>query len=151
MMAAYQDLADSYIESPPNDAAAVWYREVWSELTHEIKYDYQFVNQIENFSDEEFTEAMEEHAEILKDLEWYQKPVHELEPVDKTNALPRLSEDVIKRMQNIPPGQNYKFADGTDFQFHGPHVRAKIGEAVPPFMSEQIAQLLKPVLLAVTK
>ena len=209
VMTAYKDLADSYIVSPPNDVAAIWQQEVWSKLTHEIKHDYQFVNQIENFSDEEFTEAMEEHAEILKDLRWYQKPVHELESIDKTNAMPRLSTDVIERMRNIPPGQNYEFADGTvwevegknisfiyrrsdplkpawtvmayggggtygyhyercraqltlrerariqtftdEFLFCGPHIRAQIGEAVPPFMSERIAQLLKPILLAVTK
>ncbi|MCB9420135.1 MAG: DNA (cytosine-5-)-methyltransferase [Ardenticatenaceae bacterium] len=209
VMAAYKDLADSYIDSPPNDAAAVWHREVWSKLTREIKHDYQLVNQIENFSDEEFAKAMEEHAEILKDLEWHQKPVYELKSVDKTNAQPRLSRNVTERMRNIPPGQNYEFADGTDwevegknisfiyrrsdplkpawtvmayggggtygyhyerdraqltlrerariqtftddFHFCGPHVRAQIGEAVPPLLGQRIAKLLKPIISKLSK
>lgn len=204
VMAAYKDLADSYIDSPPNDATAAWHRDVWSKLTHEIKLDYQIVNQIENFCDEEFAKAMEEHEDILKSLNWYGKPVHELEPVDKTNALPRLSKDVVERMQNIPPGQNYEFVDDTvwhvegknisfiyrrsdplkpawtvmayggggtygyhyerdraqltlrerariqtftdDFLFYSPHIRAQIGEAVPPLMGERIANTLKPIL-----
>ena len=208
VMEEYKDLADSYIESPPNDAAANWHQDVWVKLTHEIKEDYQYVNQIENFCDEEFSEAMEEHKKILRSLEWYEKPVHDLKLEDKTNALPKLSEDVVMRMRNIPPGQNYAFADGTDwevegknisfiyrrsdplkpawtvmayggggtygyhyerdraqltlrerariqtftddFQFQSPHVRAQIGEAVPPIMGQRIAEVLKRILLMFT-
>lgn len=204
VMEAYQDLADFFFDSPPNDAACVWRQEVWGRLTHNIKEDYQLVNQIEDFSDSNFDRAMEEHAGILESLEWYGKPVNELTPSDKTNVLPRLSKDVFERMRNIPPGQNYEIADGTDWQvegkgisfiyrradplrpawtvmayggggtygyhydrermqltlrerariqtftdnflFHGPHVRAQIGEAVPPLMGERIANSLKPIL-----
>jgi DNA (cytosine-5)-methyltransferase 1 len=209
LMMGYETLAESYLDSPPNDAASNWRREVWGNLTKNIKDDYARVNQINNFSDEEYDRAMEEHAKVLESLGWLGNPVSELNPKDKTNALPRLSEGVVERMRNIPPGQNYEFTDGTDwevegknisfiyrrsdplkpawtvmayggggtygyhyercraqltlrerariqtftddFLFYGPHVRAQIGEAVPPFMSERIAQLLKPILVAITK
>lgn len=204
IMEAYQELTDSYVDSPPNDAAKIWRQDVWSKLTYNIKEDYQFVNQIEDFSDDEFAKAMKEHREILEDLNWYGKPVNELNLKDKTTADPRLSKNVIDRMRNIPPGQNYEFTDNTewqvegkgisfiyrrsdplrpawtvmayggggtygyhyereraqltlrerariqtftdDFLFQGPHVRAQIGEAVPPYMGQRIGEILKPTI-----
>lgn len=204
IMIAYETLAETYLDSPPNDAASNWRREVWENLTKDIKDDYVQVNQINNSSDEEFDRAMKEHAEVLESLGWLGNPVSELESKDKTNALPRLSEDVGQRMRNIPPGQNYEFADGTDwevegknisfiyrrsdplkpawtvmayggggtygyhyercraqltlrerariqtftddFQFYGPHVRAQIGEAVPPLLGQRIAELVKLII-----
>lgn len=204
VITAYEDLAASYLDSPPNDAASVWLRDIWYNLTHDIKKDYQFLNQIENFSDDEFDRAMEEHAGVLKSLKWLGNPVYDLNPSDNTNAPPRLSEGVVERMQNIPPGQNYELADGTDwevegkkisfiyrrsdplkpawtvmayggggtygyhyerdraqltlrerariqtftddFLFQSPHIRAQIGEAVPPLMGQRIAELLKSII-----
>ncbi|GAB4281090.1 MAG: hypothetical protein Kow0080_34490 [Candidatus Promineifilaceae bacterium] len=204
VMAAYEDLANSYLESSPNDVASVWLRDVWNNLTFDVKKDYQFLNQIENFSDDEFDKAMKEHKKVLESLKWFGKPIYDLNPPDKTNALPRLSKIVVERMRNIPPGQNYEIVDGTnwevegkkisfiyrrsdplkpawtvmayggggtygyhyerhraqltlrerariqtfsdDFLFHNPHVRAQIGEAVPPLLGQRIAEVLKPIL-----
>lgn len=204
IMTAYEPLADSYLDLSPNDAASTWRREVWENLTKEINDDYKLVNQIKNFSDEEFDRAMEEHAKVLRSLGWLGNPVSELEPKDKTNQTPRISKMVIERMKNIPPGQNYELANDTewrvegksisfiyrrsdplkpawtvmahggggtygyhyereraqltlrerariqtftdDFEFQGPHIRAQIGEAVPPFMGQHIAEILKPTI-----
>lgn len=204
IMTDYEHLADSYLASPPNDIAANWRREVWGNLTKNIKEDYKLVNQIKDFSDKEFEQAMEEHAQVLKSLEWFGNPVTELAPKDKTNQTPLISETVVERMKNIPPGQNYELANDTewhvegkhisfiyrrsdplkpawtvmahggggtygyhyereraqltlrerariqtftdDFEFAGPHVRAQIGEAVPPFMGHRIAEILKPTI-----
>lgn len=37
-----------------------------------------------------------------------------------------------------------------NFLFQSPHVRAQIGEAVPPLLGQRIAEVLKPVLLMIT-
>jgi len=204
VMDDYRELADSFSDSAPNDAAKKWRREIWEELQHNIKADYQFVNQIKNFSDEKFDQAMEEHKRILSELRWLDNPVNEVAVKDKTNQNPRLSNRVMQRMRGIPPGQNYALADETewqvkghnisfiyrrsdplkpawtvmayggggtsgyhyerdraqltlrerariqtftdDFEFSGPRIRAQIGEAVPPFLGQRIAEILKPIL-----
>lgn len=119
VMAAYEDLAASFRDAPPNDAARYWQEEIWGNLTHDVRLDYQFVNQIDGFSDEEFDEAMKEHAEILESLGWLERPVSGLAPADKTDAAPRLTRDVKARMRAIPPGQNYAVADGSPWQVEG--------------------------------
>ncbi len=204
IMFAYEDLADSFLNSPPNEVAVKWRQDIWNNLTLDIKKDYEFVNQIKNFSNIEFAQAMKEHAEILDSLGWLGKPVSSINLSDKTNRNPRLSNRVMQRMRSIPPGQNYALADGTewqvkghnisfiyrrsdplkpawtvmayggggtsgyhydrnesqltlrerariqtftdDFSFSGPHIRAQIGEAVPPFMGQRIAETIKPIL-----
>lgn len=122
VMGAYNDLADSYADAPPNKATSVWHKEIWEKLKHDIRADYQFVNQIENFTEAEFDQAMEEHAKVLRSLEWFGKPVTELDLGDKTNLMPRLTNAVMERMQCIPPGQNYEVADGTDWQVAGKNI-----------------------------
>lgn len=204
IMKDYETLAESFINAPPNIAATAWRQDVWDNLTHDIKKDYKLLNQIKDFSDEEFDQAMEEHAQVLDKLGWLGNPVAQLNPSDKTNQQIRTSETVIERMKHIPPGQNYKIADNTkwqvegkhisfiyrrsdplkpawtvmayggggthgyhyererapltlrerarvqtftdDYEFHGPHIRAQIGEAVPPFMGQHIAEILKPTI-----
>ena len=204
IMGSYQDLADSFLKSAPNDSASKWLEDVWNNLTHNIKDDYRIANQIKNFSNKEFEHAMVEHADILKSLGWLGNPVDKLDLVDKTNAEPRLSKTVRERMNRIPPGQNYRLTDGTawqvegknisfiyrrcdplkpawtimayggggtsgyhyerdraqltlrerariqtftdDFVFCGTHVRAQIGEAVPPMLGQRIAEAMKSTL-----
>lgn len=38
-----------------------------------------------------------------------------------------------------------------DFRFFGPHIRAQIGEAVPPLLGQHVANLLKPIICELPK
>ncbi|MCL4303180.1 MAG: DNA cytosine methyltransferase [Anaerolineae bacterium] len=115
VMRAFEDLT----KSPPNPAAINWKQEIWNNLTFDIKTDYQFVNQITNFQDQEFELAMKEHSSILENLGWLNNPIDKSKVLDQTCKDIRLTKAVIDRMYNIPPGQNYEFVNGTKWQVEG--------------------------------
>lgn len=202
VMEAYQDIASD--TALPR--ASEWKERVWDKLTFDVVEDYFTANQIDYaaFDSNEFEQAMQEHHDLLSDLDWLGKPVYEQEWDDKTGSLPRRTEPVRERMWRIPPDENCEFVIGTDwevegrdisfiyrraaplkpawtvmayggggtygyhyerergqltlrekariqtftddFRFVGPHVRAQIGEAVPPLMAERIAYAVREVL-----
>lgn len=68
---------------------------------------------------DEFEAAMEEHEIILSRLGYLGRPVSSLSPTDGTNEVSVESAGVVERMWRIPPGENYEFVDGTEWQVAG--------------------------------
>lgn len=206
IMAQYRELA----ETAMTDKAYEWKRTVWDNLQFDIVEDYMRANQMNGgveFSHSEFERAMREHEGLLKHMGWFGRRVDTLQFEDGTNLPGKQSDDVVARMNHIPPDQNADFVVGTeweveskqisfiyrrtsplkpaftvmayggggthgyhyrrersgltlrerariqtftdDFLFKGQHIRAQIGEAVPPLLGERIAEVLKELLSAI--
>jgi DNA (cytosine-5)-methyltransferase 1 len=110
-------------EMPRRDRADAWRREVKERLTFDVKKDYLLrcglePHVIEMF-DGDFDEAMEEHAHVLQELGFYRRPVADLDPTDGSNRIANETRAVRGRMHMIPPGNNYEFVDGTEWQVAG--------------------------------
>jgi len=96
-----------------------WLENVWGNLKFDVIADYLFVNKMNEFSWKEFETAMEEHQKVLKKLGFWNKPVCKLNPSDGSNKIPREDPLVLERMKRIPPGANYEFVAGTEYEVEG--------------------------------
>ena len=122
------DLQDEYVsimkkyancmDDIDNETAEKW-REEYSELTFDIKKDYLSNNNIQDYNDEEFKQAMKKHEEILKILGYYNRKVDEQQFLDDTNNRGRKNRKVIERMYHIPPYYNFKAVDNTEWKVKG--------------------------------
>ncbi len=100
----------------PFAQATQWRENAWARLSSDsnIVRDYYAACGLDyerNYNAEEFDSAMNEHEQLLRQLNWLGKPVHKL--IDPHNTLPKQSKNVRNRMYQIPPGGNAKFVDGT--------------------------------------
>lgn len=96
-----------------------WQKNVWNCLTFDIKKDYEKLNKIKNFSEDEYKEALKQHKKVLIKLGYYKKPLKGVEFEDDSNKIPKEQTRVIERMQRIPPGGNFKFVEETEWQVKG--------------------------------
>lgn len=114
VMEAYQEIT----ADPALPKAGDWKERVWDKLTFDIVEDYFAANQL-NYSDfdpNEFEQAMQEHHDLLENLGWLNKPVHEQEFRDGSGRLPKQSQAVMDRMWRIPPDENCEFVIGTQWE-----------------------------------
>ena len=114
IMQAYSNCMDG-IE---NEEAEKWNQE-YQNLTFNIKKDYLTSNNVENYDDVEFNQAMEEHEAILKILGYYDRKVDKQAFLDDTNNRGRRNRKVIERMHHIPPYYNFKAVDNTEWKVKG--------------------------------
>jgi len=114
IMHAYADIA-KLLKSP---SANNWIEQVYSNLTFDPVKDYLTLNKVEA-SYSELEKAFEEHEKILRELSYYNRPLRELKFQDKSNEVMNEKSEVIERMKRIPPGENYKFVEGTSFSVKG--------------------------------
>jgi len=99
--------------------ALEWKRTVWEKLTFNVKEDYIRTNRINAESQEELNKALEEHAVLLKKLNYSSAKVSELKSPDGSNLIPGESKSILDRMERIPPGENHEFVRGTEWQVEG--------------------------------
>jgi len=93
-----------------------WWRDaVWPLFNRDVISAYLAFNKADKRGLEE---ALKQHQEVLSRL-GYTVPVEKVKPSDGTNELPRVSEEVATRMRLIPPGENYKFLEGTRWAVEG--------------------------------
>ncbi|MEM3790931.1 MAG: DNA cytosine methyltransferase [Thermoproteota archaeon] len=87
-----------------------WKINVWNRLKLDIVEDYLFFNSInkKDFNDS-FEHALKEHEEVLRKLGYYGVPVSENDEFIE-------SSEVLKRLFLIPPGGNYEFVKGTEYE-----------------------------------
>jgi DNA (cytosine-5)-methyltransferase 1 len=120
VMEAYQSLPE---EMPGHRPSQEWKRELDTRWTLNAEVDYLTVSGIPKHAlrryAREFDEAMEEHVSVLRQLGYYGKAVSDLQPADGTNRLPREVDSVLERMRRIPPGMNYDFMSGTEWEVEG--------------------------------
>ena len=122
------DLSDKYkkimksfehcMDGIDNGEMIKW-KDEYSNLTLDIVKDYISYNTIENFDENEFKEALEEHEKILKLLGYYDKKVDEQPFHDDTNNRGRKNRKVVERMYHIPPYYNFKAVDNTEWKVKG--------------------------------
>lgn len=101
-----------------NEYSEKWKKE-YSELTFDIKKDYLISNNVQNYNDKEFNQAMVEHESILKILGYYGRKVDEQSFIDDTNNRGRKNRKVTERMRHIPPYYNFKSVDNTEWKVKG--------------------------------
>jgi len=106
-------------EEVSTEKARVWKKEVWDKLTFDIVKDYAFFNKIQDFSEDEFKEALKQHEEVLKMLGYWGRPVDEVKFPDGSHERPKEKRSVIERMKRIPPGENHEFVKGTPWEVVG--------------------------------
>lgn len=122
------DLQDEYVQimqdysncmdGIDNEEADKWKQE-YQNLTFDIKKDYLASNNVENYDDVEFNQAMEEHKAILEILGYYNRKVDKQAFLDDTNNRGRRNRKVIERMHHIPPYYNFKAVDNTEWKVKG--------------------------------
>lgn len=122
------DLQDSYasimkkysdcMNGIDNEYSEKWKSE-YESLTFDIKEDYLTNNNVQDYDDAEFDQAMKEHENILKILGYYGRKVDEQTFIDDTNNRGRKNRKVTERMHHIPPYYNFKAVDNTEWKVKG--------------------------------
>ena len=122
------DLQDSYVsimkkysdcmEGIDNEYSEKWKSE-YESLTFDIKEDYLTNNNVQDYDDAEFDQAMKEHENILKILGYYGRKVDEQTFIDDTNNRGRKNRKVTERMHHIPPYYNFNAVDNTEWKVKG--------------------------------
>jgi DNA (cytosine-5)-methyltransferase 1 len=115
IMKEYVGVADE-VKTPRSEK---WKSSVWDRLTFDVVDDYLFLNGVQNRDENEFERAMEEHAELLKELGYSGRNVRELKCADGTNEIPKEKGDAPERMKRIPPCENHEFVRGTEWEVEG--------------------------------
>jgi DNA (cytosine-5)-methyltransferase 1 len=120
---------------PQLPKSRAWYDRVWSKLRlDDIRHDYFLANQIEDTdaNRNDYQTAMQLHREILADLGWLGRPVHEQSfNEDNTQKQPRLTKNVIERMAMIPPDENHEFVKDTPWTVEGKDISFIYRRAAP--------------------
>lgn len=101
-----------------NETFEKWDSE-FKNLNFDIIKDYLSVNDISNYDESEFNEAMKEHKKILEILGYYSKKIDKQQFLDDSNRLPRRNRTIIERMHHIPPYYNYKAVENTEWKVKG--------------------------------
>ncbi|MBR2558155.1 MAG: DNA cytosine methyltransferase, partial [Methanobrevibacter sp.] len=114
IMKKYSD----WMEGIDNEYSEKWKSE-YESLTFDIKEDYLTNNNVQDYDDAEFDQAMKEHESILKILGYYGRKVDEQTFIDDTNNRGRKNRKVTERMHHIPPYYNFKAVDNTEWKVKG--------------------------------
>jgi DNA (cytosine-5)-methyltransferase 1 len=94
------------LEHQLDDAQRKWLSDSWDTLpTESLIQDYQIINGATKASKKEFSKAMQEHEDLLKELGYYYKEASNM-PIPERNS-------VLDRMVNTPPGANFEFVVST--------------------------------------
>ena len=122
------DLQDKYVaimkeysgcmDDIDNEYSEKWKNE-YESLTFNIKEDYLINNNVNEYDENEFNQAMKEHEKILKILGYYGRKVDEQTFIDDTNNRGRKNRKVTERMHHIPPYYNFKAVDNTEWKVKG--------------------------------
>lgn len=101
-----------------NEERVKW-EEEYSNLTFDIVKDYIVYNSIEDFDEDEFSEALKEHEKILKLLGYYGRKVDQQPFHDDTNNRGKRNRKIIERMHHTPPYYNFHAVDNTEWKVKG--------------------------------
>lgn len=120
VMAEYESLP---LDLPGHARVKRWLKELREQWTLDIREDYLTASGLARHSlslfGDEFEKAMCEHEDVLKRLGYLGSPVEALDLPDGSSRISKESNGVLERMWRIPPGHNYEFVDGTDWEVEG--------------------------------
>lgn len=117
----YVSIMEKYsncMDNIDNEYSEKWKKE-YESLTFNIKEDYLTNNNVHDYDDVEFDQAMKEHESILKILGYYGRKVDQQTFIDDTNNRGRKNRKVTERMHHIPPYYNFKAVDNTEWKVKG--------------------------------
>ena len=117
----YKDIMKSYehcMDDIDNDESVKWKKE-FSELSLDITWDYIDYNGINDFKEEEFKKALNEHEKILRLLGYYGRKVDQQPFHDDTNNRGKRNRKIIARMHHTPPYYNFHAVDNTEWKVKG--------------------------------
>ena len=117
----YKKIMKSYehcMDDIDNEESVKWAEE-YSKLTFDITKDYIKYNEIKDFNQKEFEDALKEHEKILKLLGYYGKKVDKQPFQDDTNNRGRRNRKIIARMHHTPPYYNFHAVDNTEWKVKG--------------------------------
>ena len=106
-------------EDVRTDRAREWKHKVWDRLTFSVIEDYKLANDIKQSGGNELEEALKQHEDVLRELDYCGRPICGIRPPDSTAELPREDAAVVERMKRIPPDENHEFVKGTKWEVEG--------------------------------
>lgn len=106
---------DDYIGKLDADRAKE-FKEIWKEYEFEIWNDYFWINSIQN---KNFNKIIENHSQILKELNYYNEPLDSKKFKDGSNQEMREQSHVLERLRHIPPGENHRMVKDTEHHVSG--------------------------------
>jgi DNA (cytosine-5)-methyltransferase 1 len=121
----YQEVMEAYRslpgDMPDHTPASQWVKENIEDRSLNIVEDYLRANEIGKnlFSTQSLEEAMIEHREVLDELGYLGTPVSEVETDDVSTERSQEKRSVRERMHRTPPGENYEFTRGTEWEVVG--------------------------------
>lgn len=115
LMKDYSDTA----ELVKTEKAVEWKKKVFKKLSFDIIKDYLMISNTIPKSSDEIDKAFEEHVKILKKLGYYKAKLEGKKFLDKSNSIPKEEENVLVRLQMIPPNENHLFVKGTQWEVEG--------------------------------
>ncbi|MEM2130595.1 MAG: DNA cytosine methyltransferase [Candidatus Bathyarchaeia archaeon] len=122
LQSKYEEIMEEYAEIAKQTSthkASEWKKQIWLSLTFDVIKDYLSVNKIQPKNREEIDNAFADHVELLKELGYYNIRVADLKSPDGSNDIPNESAEVLERMRQIPPDENYEFVRGTTWEVEG--------------------------------
>ena len=119
-----------------NKASNDWKEKIWKKTSFNIIQDYLQIHNLTHPFKESLELAFEEHKDMLKELQYFNKNVSFLSPSDGSNDFPNESHNVKERMRRIPPNENHVFVKGTKWQVKGygmSHIYRRIHPLKPSY------------------
>ena len=101
-----------------NECSFKWKTE-YENLNFDVVEDYLYYNNVENFIEKEFEEAMLEHKKILKILGYYNNKLNWKKFDDFSNVRYPVSKRVEERIKHTPPFYNFNAVEGTEWEVKG--------------------------------
>lgn len=89
----------------------------WTEIQNE--YSNIINEDLSRLTSTDIDNIMKAHEEILKELGYFNKPIHKHQFEDDSHILLKDGLQIVERMKYIPPYENFSFVRGTEFQVKG--------------------------------
>ncbi len=89
----------------------------WVDIQNE--YSTIINEDLSSLTSTDIDNIMKAHEEVLKELGYFNTPIHKHRFDDNSHVLLKDGAHIIERMKYIPPYENFSFVQGTEFQVKG--------------------------------
>lgn len=112
---------EEYLQVPKTDYQKKYKENTWSNYSFDIWEDYIYLNRDKRTVSFDFSkdEIIKAHRKKLKELGYLGEPLKNKDYPDGSNEIMREQDRIKERMARIPPNENYKFVEGTEYSVKG--------------------------------